>query len=122
MCMQFPWPLKSPSSILACTLPTLGSTNSVDSENSVTVSVTNRISDTIGVVGRISNRLEEPESPQKKSQQDTQQEEEPKAPLNGGCHWPPHSTWYTVAAIFLVSALVEDWKVLDRSPDCIEKG
>ena len=32
MCLQFLWLLKSPSSLLACALPTLGSANSVNSE------------------------------------------------------------------------------------------
>ena len=45
MCLQFLWLLESPSSLLACTLPTLGSANSVDSVNSETTGVMNRISD-----------------------------------------------------------------------------
>ena len=40
------WLLKSPSSLLARTLPTLGSANSADSVNSKTVGVINRINDT----------------------------------------------------------------------------
>ena len=53
MWLQFLWLLESPSSLLAHALPTLGSANSV---NSRTVGVTNKISDTIGVVGRIHRR------------------------------------------------------------------
>ena len=43
MCLQFLWLLESPSSLLAHTLPTLGSANSV---NPKTVGTVNRISDT----------------------------------------------------------------------------
>ena len=43
MCLQFLWLLASPSSFLACALPTLGSANSVNSE---TTGVMNRISKT----------------------------------------------------------------------------
>ena len=32
MCLQFLWLLESPSSLLACALPTLGSVNSEDNE------------------------------------------------------------------------------------------
>ena len=46
MCLQFLWLLDSPSSLLACTLPTLGSANRVGSVNSETTGVMNRISDT----------------------------------------------------------------------------
>ena len=42
-CLQFPRPLESPSSLWASALPTLGSVNSV---NSKTVDLTNRIRDT----------------------------------------------------------------------------
>ena len=43
MCLQFLRLLTSPSSLLACTLPTVGSVNSVNSE---TTGVMNRISNT----------------------------------------------------------------------------
>ena len=45
-CLQFPQLLKSPSSLLAHTLPTLGSVNSEDSVNSETISITSWISET----------------------------------------------------------------------------
>ena len=43
MCLQFLWLLESSSSLLTCTLPILGSVNSLNSE-------------TVGAVGRIRNR------------------------------------------------------------------
>ena len=46
-CLQFLWFLKSPSSLLAGTLPTLSSANSVDSVNSETVGPMSRISKTV---------------------------------------------------------------------------
>ena len=45
-CLQFLQLLKSPSSLLAHALPTLGSVNSADSVNSETISITNWISET----------------------------------------------------------------------------
>ena len=47
------WLLASSSSLLVCALPTLGSVNSENSVNSKTIGVTNRASDTAGLVGRI---------------------------------------------------------------------
>ena len=44
--MSAVWLLESPSSLLAHTLPTLGSANSADSVKSKTTGVTNRINDT----------------------------------------------------------------------------
>ena len=55
-------------------------------------------------------QAEKPEAPQKKRRQDTQQVEEPETPLDGGSQWPPHSTWYCVAAILSVWATVEHWE------------
>ena len=46
LCLQFLQLLKSPSSLLAHALPTLGSVNSADSVNSETISITNWISET----------------------------------------------------------------------------
>ena len=52
-----PWLLKSSSSVLAHTLPSLGLANSADSVNSKTIDIRNRIiSDAIDIVGRIPNR------------------------------------------------------------------
>ena len=42
------------------------------------------------------------------TQQDTQQVEEPKAPLDGGSQWPPDSMWHCVAVILSACALVEN--------------
>ena len=53
MWLQFLRLLESPSSLLAHVLPTLCSANSV---NSKTAGVKNKISKTIGVVGRILSR------------------------------------------------------------------
>ena len=61
------------------------------------------------------------EPSQKKRQQETQQVGKPEAPLDGGSQWPLHSMWYRVAVILLMWALVEDWEVMDGSPDSIEK-
>ena len=55
------------------------------------------------------------------SRQDTQKVEESKTLLDGGSQWPPYSIWYTVARVLLVWALVEDWEVVDWSPDSLEK-
>ena len=48
MCLQFPGLLKSPSSLLAQALPTLGSASSADSVNIKTTGVTSGISNTAG--------------------------------------------------------------------------
>ena len=53
MCLQFLRLVESPSSLLAGTLPTLGSVNRVNSVNSETISAADRISNTTGVVGRV---------------------------------------------------------------------
>ena len=47
------WLLASSSSLLAHAFPTLGSANSVNNVNSKTTGITNRASDTTGLVGRI---------------------------------------------------------------------
>ena len=52
-CLQFLWLLESPSSLLAHTLPTLGSANSV---NTKTIDVMSGIRDTTGVDSRIPSR------------------------------------------------------------------
>ena len=52
MCLQFLQLLESPSSLLAHTLPTLCSVNSVKSN---TIGVVSRISNTIGVVSQMRN-------------------------------------------------------------------
>lgn len=49
MCLQFLGLLKSPSSLLAQALPTLGSASSAYSVNSKTIGVTSRISNTAGL-------------------------------------------------------------------------
>ena len=51
MCLQFLGLLKSPSSLLAQALPTLGSASSASSVNSKTIGVTSRISNTAGKAG-----------------------------------------------------------------------
>ena len=56
-----------------------------------------------------------------RSWQDIHRVGEPEAPLDGGSQWPLHSMWYRVAVILLMWALVEDWEVMDGSPDSIEK-
>ena len=56
------------------------------------------------------------------SQQDTQQVGEPEVPLDGGSQWPPHRMWYCVAVVLLMWAPVEDWEVVDGSPDSIGKA
>ena len=56
VCSSYGWLLESPSSLLACTLSTLGSLNSVDNVNSETIDIMNRISNTTGVVSRIHRR------------------------------------------------------------------
>lgn len=56
------------------------------------------------------------------SRQDTQEVEESKTALDGGSQWPPYSMWYPVARVLLVWALVEDWEVVDWSPDSLEKA
>ena len=58
ICLQFLQLLASPSRLLACTLPILGSVNSVDSVNRETTDIMNRISNTIGKVNRIPSRSE----------------------------------------------------------------
>ena len=55
------------------------------------------------------------------SQQDTQKVEESKTLLDGRSQWLPYSMWYLVARVFLVWALVEDWEVVDWSPNSLEK-
>ena len=52
MCLQFLWLLKTPSSLLVCTLPTLGSANSVDSMNSKTLGITNRMNNNTPIIPR----------------------------------------------------------------------
>ena len=70
---------------------------------------------------RDTQQVEGLEPSQKKRQQETQQVGKPEAPLDGGSQWPLHSMWYRVAVILLMWALVEDWEVMDGSPDSIEK-
>ena len=70
---------------------------------------------------RDTQQVEGPESSQKKKQQETQQVGKPEAPLDGGSQWPLYSLWYCVAVILLAWALVEDWEVVNGSPDSIEK-
>ena len=53
MCLQFLRLLESPSSLLAGTLPTLGSVNRANSVKSKTISAVDRISNTTGVVRRV---------------------------------------------------------------------
>ena len=52
-CLQFLLFLESPCSLLASSLPILGSANSAHSVNSKTVGVTNRISSASGIVSRM---------------------------------------------------------------------
>lgn len=54
--LQFLQLLASPSRLLALTLHTLGSANSVDNVNRKTIDIMNRISNTIGKVDRIPSR------------------------------------------------------------------
>ena len=54
--VQFLQLLVSPSRLLARTLPTLGSVNSVDNVNRKTIDIMNRIRNTIGKVDRIPSR------------------------------------------------------------------
>ena len=49
MCLQFLQFVKFSSNLLACALPTTGSVNSVDSVNSKTMGITNRIINTHGL-------------------------------------------------------------------------
>ena len=56
MCLKFLWIPESPSSLLACALPILGSANCADSGYSKTTGVTNRMSDTICFVPKIEQR------------------------------------------------------------------
>ena len=78
MCLQFLWPLKSPSSLLAHSLPPLGSKNSVHS----------------GIQQDNWCHKQDDQQYNWHSWQDIQQVGEPEAPLDGGSQWPPDSIWY----------------------------
>ena len=44
-----------------------------------------------------------------------------ETPLDGGSQRPPYSMWYSVGMILLAWVPVEDWEVVDGSPNGTEK-
>ena len=47
--------------------------------------------------------------------------EKPETPLDGASQWPPYSIWCCMAVALSVWAPVEDWEVVDGSPESIGK-